>query len=85
MGDPFLLNSSVLFSHVLLKSGGKLVGAGTFVIGVAIIAFGALLFAFEKTQLDRYSILGTAVLIAGIAVGISISFYAMKKYNKGIF
>ena len=67
------------------KPFGKLVGIGTLVMGVAIIVFGAFLFAFEKTQLDRYSVVGTVCLIVGIVVGMSISFYAMKKYNKGIF
>ena len=67
------------------KPFGKLVGLGTLIIGVAMIVFGAMMLAFEKTQLDLYAILGTVLLIVGIVLGTVISFYAMKKYNKGIF
>ena len=67
------------------KPFGKLVGLGTCIVGIAIIIFGVLLFLFEQTQLEILSVVGTAALIAGIVVGLSISFYAMKKYNGGIF
>ena len=67
------------------KPFGKLVGLGTLIIGVAMIVFGAMMLAFEKTQLDLYAILGTVLLIVGIVLGTVISFYAMMKYNKGIF
>lgn len=67
------------------KPFGRLVGLGTLIIGVAIIAFGALFWAFEKTQCNVYMIVGLIELLAGIAVGTGISFYAMIKYNKGIF
>ncbi len=67
------------------KPFGKLVGLGTLIIGVAIIVFGALLFIFEKTQLEFLVIIGTVELILGLIVGMIISFYAMKKYNHGIF
>jgi uncharacterized membrane protein YidH (DUF202 family) len=67
------------------KPFGKLVGLGTLIIGVATIVFGAMLLAFERTQLDLYAVLGTVLLIAGIVAGMAISFYAMMKYNKGIF
>ena len=67
------------------KPFGKLVGLGTLIIGVAMIIFGALFLIFEKTQIDVFVIIGTVELIVGIAVGTVISFYAMMKYNKGIF
>lgn len=67
------------------KPFGKLVGLGTLIIGVALIVFGALFFAFEKTQSDVFVIIGTVELIAGIVIGLTVSFYAMMKYNKGIF
>jgi hypothetical protein len=67
------------------KPFGKLVGLGTLIIGVAMIVFGVMMLAFEKTQLDLYAILGTVLLILGIVLGTVISFYAMMKYNKGIF
>ena len=67
------------------KPFGKLVGLGTLLIGIAMIVFGILFLMFEKTQLDLYVIIGTVLLIAGIIAGMVISFYAMMKYNKGIF
>lgn len=68
-----------------VKPFGRLVGLGTLIIGIAMIVFGILFLIFEKTQLNIYVIIGTAFLIAGIIVGMAISFYAMFKYNKGIF
>ena len=67
------------------KPFGRLVGSGTLIIGIAIIAFGALLLAFEKAQSNVLIIIATVELIVGIVVGLGISFYAMIKYNKGIF
>jgi hypothetical protein len=67
------------------KPFGKLVGLGTLIIGIAMIVFGVLFLVFEKTQLDALAIIGTAELIVGIVVGMVISFYAMMKYNRGIF
>ena len=67
------------------KPFGKLVGLGTVIIGIALIIFGTLFFIYEQTQLDFLVIIGTVELIAGIATGMVISFYAMKKYNGGIF
>lgn len=67
------------------KKFGKLVGLGTFIIGLAMIIFGVLLWVFEQTQLNAWLIIGMVELIANIAVGMIISFYAMKKYNGGIF
>ena len=67
------------------KAFGKLVGIGTLIIGVAMILFGILSFVSEKTQLEFLMILGTVELIASVVVGMGISFYAMKKYNGGIF
>lgn len=67
------------------KPFGRLVGLGTFIIGVALIVFGTLFFIFERTQLNALVLVGTVELILGIIVGTVISFYAMKKYNGGIF
>ena len=64
---------------------GKLVGAGTITIGISIIIFS--IFNALTVYLDKnvFSIIGTTVLIVGIVVGCILSFYAMIKYNKGIF
>ena len=67
------------------KPFGKLVGLGTLIIGIALIVYGTLLFIYEQTQLDALVIIGTVGLIAGIVAGMAVSFYAMKKYNGGIF
>ena len=67
------------------KPFGKLVGLGTLIIGIALIVFGTLFLIHEYTQLLALVIIAVVELIAGIVVGIAISFYAMKKYNGGIF
>ena len=64
---------------------GKLVGTGTLIIGISLIIFGILSLFFEKSGTPLLTVIGTAELIVGILVGIAISFYAMFKYNKGIF
>ena len=67
------------------KPFGRLVGLGTILIGISIILYGALLFAFEKTQIGGLMIAATAILIVGLVTGLALSFYAMIKYNNGIF
>ncbi len=67
------------------KPFGKLVGLGTLIIGLSMIVFGVLFLIFEKTQLTAFVILGVVELIVNIIIGMIISFYAMKKYNGGIF
>lgn len=67
------------------KPFGRLVGLGTVLIGVSIIVFGAFLFVFEKTEIWSLMIIGNVALLAGMVAGLAISFYAMKKYNGGIF
>ena len=67
------------------KSFGKLVGLGTLIIGLSMIVFGILFLIFEQTQLQAFVVIGVIELIVSIIVGMVISFYAMKKYNGGIF
>jgi len=67
------------------KTFGKYVGSGTLIIGIAMIIFGGLAFLTETTKNNIYIITGSGILIISIIVGMSISFYAMIKYNKGIF
>ena len=67
------------------KPFGRLVGLGTLLIGIGIIAFGALMWNHEETLLLWIVPIATALLIVSIVVGLVISFYAMMKYNKGIF
>ena len=68
-----------------IKPFGKLVGLGTLLIGISMIVFGILFFIFEQTGIEALTIIATAQLVVSIAVGTLISFYAMKKYNGGIF
>jgi len=67
------------------KTFGKYVGSGTLIIGIAMIIFGGLAFLTETTKNNIYIITGSGILIISIIVGMAISFYAMIKYNKGIF
>ena len=67
------------------KPFGRLVGLGTLIVGVALMVFGGLMFIFEQTALQIILVIAPIILIAGVVVGLAISFYAMKKYNGGIF
>lgn len=64
---------------------GKLVGLGTVIIGIVVIVFGTLSFVYEKAQLSFVLTFGDVILVVGIIVGMILNFYAMIKYNKGIF
>ena len=67
------------------KPFGKLVGLGTLIIGLSMIVFGILFLIFEQTQLQAFVVIGVIELIVSFIVGKFVSFYAMKKYNGGIF
>ena len=64
---------------------GKQVGLGTIIVGIGIIVFSVLTSVTLYTENDIFTLVGTAVLIIGIILGLVISFRAMIKYNKGIF
>lgn len=64
---------------------GKQVGLGTIIIGVGIILFSILSAITLYTESTVFTLIGTAVLITGIVVGMIITFRAMIKYNNGIF
>ena len=63
------------------KPFGKLVGLGTLVIGVGLIIFSV----FNFINIGILTTLGMIILIVSIVVGMGLNFYAMIKYNKGIF
>ena len=63
---------------------GRKVGLGTIIVGVAIILFSGLSAVTLYTNNDLFILIGAGILIAGIIVGLVISFKAMIKYNKGI-
>ena len=64
---------------------GKQVGLGTIIVGIGIIVFSVLSSVTLYTENDIFILVGTAVLMIGIILGLVISFRAMIKYNKGIF
>ena len=55
------------------------------IIGISLLFMGGLSFIANSLQESIYSIIGIVILIVGLVVGLGISFYAMIKYNKGIF
>ena len=67
------------------KPFGRLVGLGTLVIGISMICYAALSLIAEITEKNIFVIFGSGLLISGIVLGLGLSFYAMIKYNKGIF
>jgi Ca2+/Na+ antiporter len=68
-----------------IKPFGKLVGLGTIIIGIAISLFSILMMIFERTQIELLVITGSIFLAVCVVVGLILIFYAMIKYNKGIF
>ncbi len=64
---------------------GKLVGLGTVIIGISIIILGIFTFIAVLIKADYLVIVGSIIVIIGIVIGLALSFYAMFKYNKGIF
>lgn len=68
-----------------VKPFGKLVGLGTIIMGVACVLIGASIWTSELSGNAIYATVGVGISIAAMAVGAVITFYAMKKYNGGIF
>ena len=64
---------------------GKMVGLGTIIIGMALTLMGGLYLAASITNRSLYADIGNGLLMVGLVLGLGISFYAMIKYNKGIF
>jgi uncharacterized membrane-anchored protein len=67
------------------KPFGKLVGLGTLIIGIALILFALLTLISGIAQSMALSVFAIVVLILGFVAGTVLTFYAMFKYNKGIF
>lgn len=64
---------------------GKMVGIGTIIIGVSVMICSVMSIITLYTEKQIFLFVGMAILFIGIVVGAIISFYAMIKYNKGIF
>lgn len=67
------------------KPFGRLVGIGTILCGAGVLLMGTATFLGEKTQISAFSIVGASLLIVCFVVGLGLNFYAMIKYNGGIF
>ena len=57
---------------------GKKVGIGSIIIGITIILAGLF-------TILNYTNIGSIILVIGLVIGCILIFYAMFKYNKGIF
>ena len=55
------------------------------IIGVSLIIFGGFTFLANTLTNNIFIIIGSVILVIGLIVGLGFSFYAMIKYNKGIF
>ena len=64
---------------------GRLVGLGTIICGVGVIAFGALSAVADYLKNQTFYIIASVSLGVALVVGLGIAFYGMIKYNKGIF
>ena len=64
---------------------GQQVGLGTIIVGIGIIAFSILSSITIYTENNIFILVGTAILIISIILGLILCFRAMIKYNKGIF
>ena len=64
---------------------GKLVGLGTILCGLSLVFNGGFLFAADYFSMPELSLISNGILILGVGVGLALNFYAMIKYNHGIF
>ena len=64
---------------------GRLVGIGSIVIGVGVIMMGVFTLLAQSLGSPIYETIGSGILIGALVIGLGISFFAMMKYNKGIF
>lgn len=67
------------------KAFGKIVGIGSIIIGASIFISGiltAVMFFAKILALETASMI---IAITGLVIGLILCFYAMFKYNKGIF
>lgn len=67
------------------KPFGKLVGLGTIIIGIALIICSILFFIADRSQILILETASNILLILSLILGLGLNFYAMFKYNKGIF
>ena len=68
-----------------MKAFGKIVGIGTLLNGAGIFLFGLFGLLAMLSGAAALNIIGTVLLVIGIAAGLPVMIFAMIKYNKGIF
>ena len=64
---------------------GRMVGLGTILCGSGLAIGGGLALLAQAAQMPIFDWIGKVLLIVGLLIGLGLSFYAMIKYNKGIF
>lgn len=64
---------------------GKKIGLGTVIIGCDVIIYSIFSIVTLITNQQVYTTIGNVVLILGLVIGFIFIFYALFKYNKGIF
>lgn len=67
------------------KPFGRLVGGGTLIIGISMLIAAVIIAIGELAAIPVLVGIGAGVVVVGAVAGIAVSFYAMIKYNKGIF
>ncbi|MBE5744131.1 MAG: hypothetical protein E7358_05395 [Clostridiales bacterium] len=68
-----------------VKPMGKLVGIGTLIIGIGLCLSGIFNAVAIIVEIQTFSVVGMILLGVSLTVGIIINFYAIIKYNKGLF
>ena len=68
-----------------LPAFARLVGIGTILCGVGILMMGIFTTLAKTLAAPIYETIGSGILIGALVIGLGISFFAMIKYNKGIF
>lgn len=68
-----------------VKPFGRLVGLGTVFCGAGIMLFGTLDYLAATYSSLALTVVGIVLLVISLVAGLGLSFYAMKKYNGGIF
>ena len=67
------------------KPFGRLVGGGTLIIGISMLIAAVIIAIGELAAIPVLVDISAGVVVVGAVAGIAVSFYAMIKYNKGIF
>ncbi len=68
-----------------VKPYGRLVGIGTLLCGAGCVVFGIFSLIANMIAMPLFTVMGGALLLVCVAIGLVIVFAAMFKYNKGIF